>query len=328
MKKIVTITFILVVAIFLVGCVEYKSFGADDTQEEEIDLVDEIAAIEEDIAAENEDLLEEPALEETTDLIEETTADGEYVITVDESELIDLMANIVDPDEDNVTYTFSPPLSREGAWQTSYGDAGEYLVTLRATDGQLTTEGKIRLVVNRVNVPPVLSGIKDITVKEGETINFEPLVEDPNNDPVTVTVSEPLRSGLFVTDHTSSGEYQITVSGSDGELASEETFTLTITNVNVLPELANLPESISVKEGETVTVQPEITDLDGDNVQLSISEPVGDDGVWETDFTDHGDYIVTVTANDGKDTVTQRLRVNVEDVNMPPQIVDVYIDVN
>ena len=71
-----------------------------------------------------------------------------------------------------------------------------------------------------------------------------------------------------------------------------------------------------------------MNDLDGDNVQLSIGEPVGNNGVWETSFTDHGEYMITITANDGKDIVTKKVKVIVEDVNMPPEIVDVSLILN
>ena len=114
-----------------------------------------------------------------------------------------------------------------------------------------------------------------------------------------MTVSEPLKSGTFETDHTSAGEYQIVVTASDGELETEKTFTLVVEDVNKLPELSGIVD-LSVKEGETVRVEPKVTDLDGDEVALTISEPVGDDGTWETGYTDHGEYFVTVTANDGK----------------------------
>ena len=85
---------------------------------------------------------------------------------------------------------------------------------------------------------------------------------------------------------------------------------------------------MTVKEGEVVTLQPKVSDLDGDELTVTISEPVGDSGVWKTSFTDHGVYSVTVSATDEKDTVTQTISITVEDVNMPPEIVDVYLENN
>ncbi len=150
-------------------------------------------------------------------------------------------------------------------------------------------------------------------------------MDDPNNDAVTVTVSEPLTSGSFATDHTSAGEYTIVVDASDGELTTKETFTLTVTDVNVKPEISDIAD-VTVKEGDTVTVKPKVMDLDeSDDVVVKISEPVGDDGVWQTSFTDHGEYEVKVSAYDGKETVTKVITVTVEDVNMPPEIIEISL---
>ncbi|MEK6970016.1 MAG: hypothetical protein AABW48_06340 [Nanoarchaeota archaeon] len=359
MKKVVIGTVLILILVLVVGCVNLsKPYGAPQ-KEADSKLLDEIAQIEEelnsvetveekldaaepltgaavtDIADAEEVEVKDtevntevilPDLEESKE-VQEESEDEIQVITVDENELIKLMVKVDDPDQDKVTYSFSRPLSKEGEWQTSYGDAGEYMVTLTATDGVLTTEKKLRVVVNRVNVAPVIGEVKSLQVQEGDTVTFEPVVTDPNNDPVTVTLSEPLKGGVYVADYASAGDYEIEVLASDGELETKKTFKLTILNVNQLPEINNI-EDIAVKEGEIVKLEPEIVDLDGDEVTLSISEPVGKDGIWETGYTDHGEYLITVTADDGKDTVTKEIRVSVEDVNMPPEFVEVSLAVN
>ena len=323
--------------IFLVGCLDYAAYDIPEDEvvgEEEISLIDEIAQIEDDLLEEvsEEELVEEELIVEETveeeivlpELGEEADLEDLKTIYVKENDLMKLNAKVTDPDNDVVTYAFSAPLNKMGEWKTNYGDAGEYLVTLSATDGKLTTEQKIKIVVERVNVAPVVNGVKDIRVNEGATVRFEPEVSDPNGDAVNVEVSEPLKSGTFVTDHTSSGEYTITVLATDGELETEKTFKLSVNDINVLPEVTNLAD-ITIQEGETVTIEPEVSDLDNDELVITISEPVGNDGVWETSFTDHGAYVVTVTINDGKDIVTKNVKVIVGDINMPPQIVDVYL---
>jgi len=337
MRKVVMSLTVLVMFIFLVGCLDYAAYDIPEDEvvgEEEISLIDEIAQIEDDLLEEvsEEELVEEELIVEETveeeivlpELGEEADLEDLKTIYVKENDLMKLNAKVTDPDNDVVTYAFSAPLNKMGEWKTNYGDAGEYLVTLSATDGKLTTEQKIKIVVERVNVAPVVNGVKDIRVNEGATVRFEPEVSDPNGDAVNVEVSEPLKSGTFVTDHTSSGEYTITVLATDGELETEKTFKLSVNDINVLPEVTNLAD-ITIQEGETVTIEPEVSDLDNDELVITISEPVGNDGVWETSFTDHGAYVVTVTINDGKDIVTKNVKVIVGDINMPPQIVDVYL---
>jgi len=362
MKKAMVSITILFMLIFLVGCLDYKAYDDPKSEEsgEKTDLIEEIAKIEKELAMEEEtnkdsidnpvegvenveenpDLLdneEEPEVEveevevelpelteETTEMKETTTEEDMYTKTVKENELVKLSVKIKDPDEDPVTFSFSKPLDENGEWQTNYGDAGEYVVTLIATDGVLKTEKKIKLIVERVNVPPVIMALNDLSVNEGEIVKFEPKVTDPNNDPVSVDISAPLNEGEFTTDHTSAGEYKIKVVADDGELESEASFMLTINDVNEKPIISEV-EDITVKEGETITINPEVSDLDEDEIILTISDPVGDDGTWETDFTDNGEYVVTVTAYDGKDKVTKQINVVVEDVNMPPEIVEITL---
>jgi len=364
MKKILVILATLVMVLFLTSCLNYKAYDVPNETEddEDLDLIDEIAEIErqleendlvddeetedlEDLELDEEEVEEEEAeeivsddneeeleadLEEeiTVDMDEEESIDdGVLVFEVDENDLIELGVRIVDPDGDEVTYSFSSPLTGEGSWQTDFGDAGEYYVTLTATDEIHTTTQEILIVVNRVNVAPVIKAVKDQAFEEGDIIEFEPEVSDPNGDAVTVEISAPLGVGLFNTDHTSSGVYEILVTASDGELNTETSFMLTITDVNELPIVSGL-DDIEVKEGETVVIEPDVSDLDGDDLEITISEPVGNDGIWETSYTDHGEYDVTITINDGKDTVVEVITVTVEDVNMPPIIEDVDAEVN
>ena len=331
-----SIALLLLVFVFLVGCVDYKAYDIpQDEVQDDTNLLDEIAAIEEELDMGDtspdetegaEEMVEEevvlPELAEEEEMPED---DGTLqTIRVKENELVSLMVTVTDPDEDPVTYTFSAPVNDQGEWKTNYGDAGEYVVTITATDGQLSTEKRVKIAVERVNVPPVLTGVKDIIVDEGELVSFTPDVTDPNGDEVTTRVSEPLKDGSFDTDHTSAGEYKIEVLATDGELDTIEEFTLTVNDINVLPEVENV-EDITIEEGETVRIEPRITDLDEDQITITISEPVGNDGVWETAFIDHGEYPITVTVDDGKDKVIRKITVTVEDVNMPPEITNVNL---
>jgi len=338
MNKVLIIS-VLMLSIFLVGCLDYKMYDVQKGNADDEKLLNELAQIEEELAAgdtENPTAAKEAAAEEqevTEDVVvaepskEATEApEGEMqAVRIKENEVVRLRVKVADPDGDNVTYQFSAPLDKEGAWKTNYGDAGEYLATITATDGRLKTEKNIKIIVERVNVPPVIERLVDLRVKEGERVSFQPKVSDPNNDPVTVAVSEPLAKGTFTTDHTSAGEYLVTVTANDGELFSEATFKVVVADVNVLPEVSNVPERMQVKEGEAVALSPVVSDLDNDPLKVTVSDPVGDDGTWETKYTDHGEYMVLVTVTDGKDTVKRNVALTVEDVNMPPEIVEISL---
>lgn len=339
MKKVL-ISVLMFIVVLIAGCLDYKTYQPSGSGDDS-SLVDEIAQIEAELnkeklrvleaeeTEENKSEMEDkevilPAMEE--EVLKETEKAADYqIIKVKENQLVALHVNVTDPDKDKVAYTFSTPLNQKGEWQTKYGDAGEYLVTITASDGKLTSEKKVKLVVERVNIPPTVSGVRNLTISEGERVSFTPIVSDDNKDQVTVTMSAPLTNGTWVTDHTSAGKYTVRITATDGEAETLATFTLTVNDVNIKPEITNLPTEIKVKEGETVRVESKVTDLDGDKVTVSITDPVGDDGIWETEYTDHGQYAVTITANDGKDAVSRKVTVIVEDQNMPPQIVGVQV---
>ncbi len=338
---------VLWISLMLAGCVDYKAYKPQP--EADPGLVNEIAAVEEELGLTQESPAEETAEGETAEEDEAEAGEGTEteeeiilpnlgegieeeviveeslpVISAKEKELVKLNLKVSDPDQEVVTYTFSPPLDAKGQWQTNYGDAGEYIITITATDGTHTTEKRVKLVIEKQNVPPIIEEIRDVFASEGDLITLEPKASDPNRDQVTVTISEPLSSGSFQTDHNSAGEYQIKVLASDGELETEKIVRMTIKNVNMLPEVGGLAD-ITIKEGETARISPTVSDLDGDDIKVTISEPVGNDGVWETGYTDHGEYEIKVVVTDGKDTVTEKVRLVVEDVNMAPEITDIFL---
>ncbi|MBI2668837.1 hypothetical protein HYX14_03265 [Candidatus Woesearchaeota archaeon] len=361
MKKVWVCT-ALVMVLFVIGCVDYKAYDLPKETKEDADLVTEIADLEKQLAAEEKTANEAPVVKEEAKVKEEpkeaappTAAPKEeatsastpkeevkeiktevalpvmqedtslQTVTVKENEMIRLKVDVKDPDDDPVTYTFSKPLGQKGEWKTEYGDAGEYLVTLTATDGKLTSTKKMKIVVQRVNVPPVIEPTVDFAVQEGDVVKFTPKVRDPNKDSITITVSDPLKTGTWKTDHTSAGDYRIKVEASDGELKSAQEFKIMVKDVNVLPVMSNAKD-LTVNEGQTVRLEPKVSDLDEkDRLVVTISEPVGNDGVWQTSFMDHGQYSVNVSVSDGKDTISRKVKITVLDINMPPEIMEIAL---
>lgn len=289
--------------------------GMEDVTGEVIEEIEE--ETEEEIEEETE---EEEAEEEEIEEIEE---DVSFVITVNEDEDVRLKPEAVDVDADVLTYTFSEPLDENGEWHPTYGDAGRYMVTVAASDGITTTTQDVLLIVERVNVAPYIEPIGDIEIDEGETLILEPEVSDVNNDAFTVTISEPVGDdGFWETDYRSAGEYFVTITAEDAESESIEKIKIIINKKNVAPTISGLAD-ITIEEGETVLIAPEIEDLNGDDVEVRISEPVGDDGFWETGYTDHGEFTIKIEADDGTTVTTEEITVTIIDVNMPPEIIDI-----
>ena len=69
---------------------------------------------------------------------------------------------------------------------------------------------------------------------------------------------------------------------------------------------------INVKEGDLVKLDTVATDKDKDNLFISYSGPLNSKGEWQTKPGDKGDYGVTVTVSDGKETVSKVVKIIVE----------------
>jgi len=83
------------------------------------------------------------------------------------------------------------------------------------------------IVTNRM---PVVDGVIDISVKEGEIVEINPYVYDADNDEITTVISSPVgNDGLWIPTYSDSGNYTITIDASDGYLAASTTM-----NVEVL----------------------------------------------------------------------------------------------
>lgn len=330
MKKKVLFALFAMCTLILAGCVAQQK----PESQEEIDLIKELQEIERQLGEADSENASGEAVGVADDseeaepvAMDEIDLDTSTLqrIEVLETDFVDLQVEAEDADEDLLTYSFSPPLGEDGTWQTNYSDAGEYIVAITASDGENVVEQSILLLVKKKNVPPVIENVPArLEADEGDVIQLEPKVYDANKDSVTLSYSAPFgEDGNWVTDHTSAGEYDVVVTATDGEAESAAQVTLVVLDVNVPPEITGLEDEIVVNEGETVTLKPVVSDLDNDPVEASISEPLGDDGVWETTFTDNGVYMVTVAASDGKDTVSKEVKVTVNDVNVPPKIVSI-----
>ncbi len=267
---------------------------------------------------------EEEALEE-----EEPTSPNEIVIIVQETELVSLKPVASDPDADKLEFTYSTPLDEEGKWQTTYGDKGEYTVTISASDGELTSSKDALLIVNKKEeVPKIDSAIpKEVAQETDENteIEFKVSASDLNKDPLTYVwkidgeEASKTNSFKYMADYASAGSHTVKVDISDGANTVSMLWSVTVNNVDRAPVLKVIPD-VTVKEGEMVSLSPDATDPDGDEVTYKIAEPVGDSGEWKTTYDDSGVYNVEITASDGELEDSQTVKVTVINVNRPPVI--------
>jgi hypothetical protein len=226
----------------------------------------------------------------------------------------------VDPDGDPITYTFTPPLDAAGKWQTKVGDAGEYRVTITASDGKNSVSQVVIVQVDPKNKPPMIAlASKDIVVKEGDTVSLSPQVSDADGDEVTLTISGWMTASSKQTSFEDAGTHDVMLSATDGTATTKESVRVTVQNVNRAPVVDPMGD-VAVKEGDKITIAPTSRDPDGDKVSYTFSAPMTADGTWQTGADDVGRYTVEVTASDGDLTSTASFQITVESLNKAPVI--------
>lgn len=291
-----------------------------DEEEEEIRKITEIEDI-------------RPVKPIRREVTEETSAkEGAQVIIVKETDLINLVPNAYDPDKDLLKYTFTTPLDQEGKWQTNYGNAGEYTITVTASDGELSSSKEVLIIVNRKEETPSIDSFgpetSSLEANENSVIEFEAKASDLNKDKLTYDwkldgkeVSSDQEYTYDIT-YDDAGSHTMKLTVSDGKLETNKLWSIKVKNVNRLPVLEKIPD-IQLKETDTIRISPKATDPDGDELKFTISEPVGNTGVWKTTYDDSGEYTIEVTASDGIDSTSQEVKITVENVNRAPVITDI-----
>lgn len=156
-------------------------------------------------------------------------------IVIKEYDKITLRPKAQDPDGDEITFEYTEPLNNFGDWKTEKGDAGKYEVTITASDGELSDQQTIMIIVESSNEAPIIGGAADMTVKEGETVELGITAEDPEGKEVTITYSGWMTSDTKEVGYDEEGTHEVVVTASDGEMVSKKTIQITVEDVNRAP---------------------------------------------------------------------------------------------
>jgi hypothetical protein len=240
-------------------------------------------------------------------------------ISVTEGDVVQINPTGSDPDNDSLYFTFSAPLNSTGGWQTGFTDAGVHVVTVTAHDGHGGADSQqVRINVNEWgNHNPVLDPIANVTVVEGELVDINPTATDIDGDTLTFVFDAPLDSqGRWQTGFTDSGLYAIVVRVEDGHggADSQTVYIEVLESGNHAPVISGL-EDITAVICDVVEIKPVVTDPDNNPVTVTISEPVGNDGIWDTCKYELGEYKVTVIASDGDLETIQEITITL--INEP-----------
>ena len=338
---------LLIVSMFLLSsCEVYQTFSGTtgnavkedtdkETSQETTDTSEETEVTETEVVPEETKPVEESVAEETAEEIpvEETSEalpvempkEKAVVILVEETELVNLVPKAEDPDKDSkLAFTFTSPLTESGEWQTTYGDAGEYTVTVTVSDGESTTSRDVLIIVNKKEEAPTIDSSNPIesglVADETQSLDFSAESSDLNSDTLSYEWKiDGYAVGTetqytYQTTYDDAGTHTVKVDVTDGISLASKIWSVEVKNVNRKPVLEGIAD-ISASETDTIVITALATDDDNDNLEYSISESrfTQEDNVftWETGYDSAGTYTIVVSATDGQDTTEHEISVKV-----------------
>ncbi len=202
-------------------------------------------------------------------------------------------ASFVDNSDGTGTVTFLPDFTQ----------AGNLTFTFAADDTPPPTGGlatsivvtlDVDVTVANVNRLPVWAATPAQFVDEGDSLSFDVVATDADNDSLTfaITVLPPNASfsqtgpntGTFIIkpDFTQAGLRNLNFTVADAEGSSVMNVPVTIRNVNRAPVLAAVNDT-SIQVGQTVEINISASDIDGNVLTLGAS------ALANSNFTDNGD---------------------------------------
>jgi len=319
MKKIIIIS--LVLAIFLLsGCTTVKNWFLETPEiSPNVTGATPITPSEGNESETKTDTIAETATPE------EVVSEEDIVATIKakEGDLItieSITSKIKDPEGKKLTFTYTTPFDKYGDWQTKVGDAGTRIITVAASDGQNTADFSVKVIVQSKNKAPVLTVIAPITVKEGQRVVLNPIVKDPEGDPLTYTYSGWMTTNDYVTRYGDAGDHIVKVTISDSINQVSQDVKITVTKVNRAPVISLAAKTVTVTEGQVANIAATATDPDGDKVTIAYGAPFDSDGTWSTREGDFGTKDVIITASDGQTSSTETVSVVVKSLIKPPVI--------
>ncbi|MGB3638029.1 MAG: putative Ig domain-containing protein, partial [Rivularia sp. (in: cyanobacteria)] len=176
-----------------------------------------------------------------------------------------------------------------------------------------------------------------VSAKEAQTLQLQIEATDADADDEKLTYWADNLPGGAVFDaktgvltwtpgYSSAGTYEnVEFTVTDGKKRITQIATFLVAPTNQLPELKTIPSNF-IREGESVRIQLQATDAEGDNLTYSSKllpggsklEPTTGLFEWTPAFFQAGDFEIPFTVSDGENIVTQAAKITVFNANAAP----------
>jgi len=251
-----------------------------------------------------------------------------------QEDTVKVRANAVDPEGEKLNYTWSTTggkITDSGdtiTFDTADAAPGTYTVSVVVADRKHEVGCSTDITVLKKNYPPTIAvDPASVTITQGESAVLKANAADPNKDPLTYTWTvndqKLAASGpqiTFGSEGRNPGQYNVTVTVSDGEATASSSATVTVREKpNQLPTVQCLTATIDVVSGGSVELSASGTDPEGGELTYTWSSPVGringsgSTVAFDTTGVKAGVYTITAAVLDprgGKATCTMMLNVS------------------
>jgi len=264
----------------------------------------------------------------------EGTQDQEYSYVCDAT----------DPDADSLAFTIIQkpswlvfnPVTRTLSGTPGETHTGSHPVTINVYDGLYNVEQSFTLVIENQNDPPVITSDPVLEVNKNVNYSYPVLVDDPDNDPLTIEILNKPAWLLFeettwvlhgIPANSDVGLHDVTIRVSDGILTDEQIFQINVLDTNTSPVFTSNPVT-EVNQGMLYSYVIAATDPDNDTLIYTVpvkpewlSFDSGSNTLSGVPDQEHvGDIQITVRVSDGTIETDQEFQITVLDVNVLPEI--------
>ena len=234
-------------------------------------------------------------------------------------------------------------------WIPDYTQAGDYLITFYADDGEFVDSTQVSITVTDAgNQPPVVAPVALQATSEGGHLIFVVTAVDPDAT-IPILTSGVLPTGAAFTDNTDGtgtfdwipdfaqvGSYDVTFYADDGEFIDSTSTIITVAD-NLAPPTLDPIGPQAGSEGVMLTFAVSGSDTDGTFPVLSAAPlPAGAalvdnlDGTgtfsWLPAFNQAGIHDVTFTSDDGEFTATELVTFTISEAGDQPPVIDSIAD--